>query len=228
MSVDPALEGTPMTDGRVDIVSLIRSRFNIAPGRLPDTPEITEFLRKTTGINFPRGHNVSIPSLLVGVNSQLGSDFVAFGMLPISIGKFCEFGPQTMIFTSTHETRFATVSVLVQRSVGANNPIAISKPVTVGNNVWMGARVTILPGVTIADGAVVGAGSVVTQDVPAFSVVMGNPARVHRLRFAPEIVRDLLEIAWWNWPSDKIVKNKKLFDTDLTTFTGSVHELLED
>ncbi len=51
-------------------------------------------------------------------------------------------------------------------------------PISIGNNVWIGMRAIILKGVTIGDGAVVAAGAVVTRDVPAGSVVAGNPARV--------------------------------------------------
>ena len=53
-----------------------------------------------------------------------------------------------------------------------------SKPIVIGKNVFIGARSIILKGVTIGDGAVVGAGSVVTKDVPANTIVAGNPARV--------------------------------------------------
>lgn len=42
----------------------------------------------------------------------------------------------------------------------------------------IGGGATILPGVTIGQGAIVGAGSVVTKDVPAFAIVLGNPARI--------------------------------------------------
>lgn len=49
---------------------------------------------------------------------------------------------------------------------------------TIGNNVWIGGSAVILPGVTIGDNAVIGAGSVVSRDVPAGTVVVGNPARV--------------------------------------------------
>lgn len=51
------------------------------------------------------------------------------------------------------------------------------KAVRIGNKAWIGSNSTILPGVTIGEGAIVGAGSVVTRDVPANTVVAGNPAR---------------------------------------------------
>ena len=55
-----------------------------------------------------------------------------------------------------------------------------SKPIKIGNNVFIGARSIIMKGVTIGDGAVVGAGSVVTKDVPANTIVAGNPAKIIR------------------------------------------------
>jgi acetyltransferase-like isoleucine patch superfamily enzyme len=55
-----------------------------------------------------------------------------------------------------------------------------SSPVRVCKGAWIGARVIILKGVTIGVGAVVGAGSVVTRDVPAQTLVAGNPARIIR------------------------------------------------
>ena len=49
--------------------------------------------------------------------------------------------------------------------------------VRIGNKAWIGFNAIILKGVSIGEGAIVGAGSVVTRDVPAFTVVAGNPAR---------------------------------------------------
>jgi hypothetical protein len=52
---------------------------------------------------------------------------------------------------------------------------------------------------------------VVTGDVPPYAIVAGNPARVLRMRFEPEIVERLLRIAWWEWPEDRIVANGEWF-----------------
>jgi acetyltransferase-like isoleucine patch superfamily enzyme len=54
------------------------------------------------------------------------------------------------------------------------------RPVRIGRNVWIGFDACVLPGVSIGEGAVVGARSVVVEDVPPFTVVAGNPARVVR------------------------------------------------
>ena len=53
-----------------------------------------------------------------------------------------------------------------------------TKPIIIEDHVWIGTRVTVLSGVTIGKGAVVAAGSVVTKNVPAGSLVAGNPAKV--------------------------------------------------
>ncbi|EGR4133679.1 CatB-related O-acetyltransferase, partial [Vibrio cholerae] len=55
----------------------------------------------------------------------------------------------------------------------------------IGNDVWLGYESTIMPGITIGDGAIVASKSVVTQDVPPYSIVGGNPAKVLKHRFEP-------------------------------------------
>lgn len=50
------------------------------------------------------------------------------------------------------------------------------KPVHLERNCWLGANVTILPGITVGENSIVGASAVVTKDVPANTVVVGNPA----------------------------------------------------
>ena len=53
-----------------------------------------------------------------------------------------------------------------------------SAPVKICNKVWIGFNAIILKGVTIGEGAIVAAGAVVTKDVPAWTVVAGNPATI--------------------------------------------------
>jgi acetyltransferase-like isoleucine patch superfamily enzyme len=57
---------------------------------------------------------------------------------------------------------------------------APARPVRIGRNVWIGFDACVLPGVTVGEGSVVGARSVVAADVPPYTVVAGNPARVIR------------------------------------------------
>ncbi len=77
----------------------------------------------------------------------------------------------------------------------------------IGNDVWIGMEAIVMQGVTIGDGAIVAAKSVVTHDVPPYAVVAGNPARIVKSRFDEKTVARLLDIAWWNWPADRIGRN---------------------
>lgn len=76
--------------------------------------------------------------------------------------------------------------------------------VQIGNDVWIGSDATILSGVTIGDGAVIGAHAVVARDVPPYAIVGGNPGTARALRFGPEIMALLLELAWWDLPDEAI------------------------
>jgi serine O-acetyltransferase len=58
----------------------------------------------------------------------------------------------------------------------------------IGNDVWIGPHAIIIGGVRVGDGAIVGAGSVVTKDVPARSVVAGNPAQVVKTEVLPDVM----------------------------------------
>lgn len=78
-------------------------------------------------------------------------------------------------------------------------------PITIGHDVWIGSGAMILSGVTIGHGAVIAARSVVTKDVRPYAIVGGNPAREIRRRFDDATVEQLLEIAWWDWPRERVV-----------------------
>lgn len=89
----------------------------------------------------------------------------------------------------------------------------------VGNDVWFGGNVTVLPGVRIGHGAIVSTGSVVTKDVPDYAVVGGNPAAHLKDRFTADEVRELLAIAWWDWPIGAVTEHLRVIAS------GTVGEL---
>ena len=76
--------------------------------------------------------------------------------------------------------------------------------VVIGHDVWIGYEALILGKGRIGNGAVVAARSVVTRNVAPYSIVAGNPARHVKFRFDEAAVKALEEIAWWNWPMEKI------------------------
>ena len=71
-------------------------------------------------------------------------------------------------------------SMLVNAAASQHRHLEFSQPkkITIGENVWIGFEAIILPGVTIGRGAIVGSKSVVSEDVPPYAVVVGNPARI--------------------------------------------------
>lgn len=77
----------------------------------------------------------------------------------------------------------------------------------IGHDVWIGREAMILPGTRVGHGAIIGARAVVGGEVAPYAVVAGNPARELRRRFDPATVAALLEIAWWDWPDERIERN---------------------
>lgn len=129
------------------------------------------------------------------------------------IGPFCALAAGVRIFMNgaNHDTRgFSTFPFEIFDQEWAASfdrsgvEVLFRGDTVIGPDVWIGAEALLLPGVRIGAGAMVAARSVVARDVPPYSVVAGNPARVVRSRFDPETVAALLEIAWWDWPIERI------------------------
>lgn len=71
--------------------------------------------------------------------------------------------------------------------------------IVIGHDVWIGTGAVLKPGITIGHGSVIAANSVVVKDVPPYSVVGGNPARIIKQRFDNNIINRMLDIAWWDY-----------------------------
>lgn len=116
------------------------------------------------GADFGSGRNVSI-----GDNSGIGIDCVLAG--DVSIGKDVMMGPRCYFIARNHAFQDRSRPMRLQ-GFGA------MKPIVVEDDVWIGACAIVMGGVTIGRGAIVAAGAVVTKDVPQYSIVGGNPAKV--------------------------------------------------
>jgi len=123
------------------------------------------------------------------------------------IGRYCTFGSRVSAGAFSHPTNWLSIHEFQYRNTKdiygdsiytSDMPTAPTNTnVNIGNDVWIGDNVCIKFGVTIGSGAIIGLGSVVTQNVPPYAIMGGNPARVLRYRFSDEIIRDLLELEWW-------------------------------
>lgn len=131
------------------------------------------------------------------------------------IGKFCSIasGIEFVMNGANHVMRGISTYPfnILANGWEANTPELSDLPMKgntiVGNDVWFGQKVTVLPGITIGDGAIIGANSTVTKNVPAYSIVGGNPAQSIKQRFSEEVIEKLAILKWWNQPIDWITGN---------------------
>ena len=118
-----------------------------------------------SGLTITTPCQIDLPKqLTIGRNVFINHSFTAMSIGGITLEDNVQIGPHVTIVTDNHD--FDNRYVLKCRSV------------RVCKNAWIGANVTIMPGVTVGENAVIAGGAVVTKDVPANSVVGGNPAKV--------------------------------------------------
>ncbi|AMJ64950.1 sugar O-acetyltransferase [Hymenobacter sp. PAMC 26628] len=106
-------------------------------------------------------------NIYCGSNVYFNVNCVVLDVAKVTIGSNVMFGPGVQLYAATHP-----LDAVVRRT------LELGRPVTIGDDCWIGGGAIICPGVSIGAGCVIGAGSVVTKDVPAYSLAVGNPARV--------------------------------------------------
>ncbi|KAI9678124.1 MAG: Maltose acetyltransferase [Caeruleum heppii] len=117
--------------------------------------------------NCDYGFNINI-----GAEVLIGTNCTIMDTCSVTIGARTVIGPNVNLLT-------ATMPIDPRRRKGSQGP-SLGRAIVIEEDCWIGAGVSILPGLKIGKSSTVGAGSVVTRDVPRFTVVAGNPARVHR------------------------------------------------
>jgi acetyltransferase-like isoleucine patch superfamily enzyme len=149
----------------------------------------------------------------------------------ISIGSFTSVGQNVCIVDFNHNFDRIT-SCFINHLIFNDNfktDLGIVGPVTIGEDVWIGSNVVILPGITIGRGSVIGAGSVVTKDIPSYSIVVGNPAKVVSQRFDADKIDFLEKLRWWEWDIEKIKRNKDVFELNMKVILScELHGIIRD
>lgn len=136
----------------------------------------------------------------------------------ISVGSFCSIARNVSIQEFNHNYSTLTTYAIMQNIFGEKkkNDIYSNGDIIIGNDVWIGTQCVILSGAKIGNGAIITANSVVIDTIPPYAIAGGSPARVIKFRFDNEIIAKLEQLNWWNWPIEKIKRNKHLFEGNLT------------
>jgi acetyltransferase-like isoleucine patch superfamily enzyme len=117
----------------------------------------------------------------IGDKTVIGQECTISAYQHVRIGRQCVIADRAMFIDFDHGV------VEVERPIRLQG--IYKRDVVVGSNVWIGYGACVLRGVSVGDNAIVGTNSVVTKDVPANAVVAGIPARIIRMREAPEQLR---------------------------------------
>lgn len=137
----------------------------------------------------------------------------------VTVGRYCSFAPTSYVFLRNHGVDFiALTAYLYQPKLGVvdEDRLPLAK-LDIADDVWIGHNATILSSApSIGRGAVVAAGAVVTKPVPAYAIVAGNPAKVIRYRFTPEIIEQIEASRWWELSTQELREFIK--DNPLRTF----------
>ena len=186
---------------------MIESDGNIFDGTTIFHEGSTVIHSKFEGHNFV-GNNATVAYSELGKYSYISKSSVVKNVV---IGRFtsiswcCSIGPEEHDFNRlTNSSILTSTKTFSLFSHKFYNPF--EKECSIGNDCWIGCNSTVLRGVLIPDGVVIGANSVVTHTPPPYAILVGNPARIIRLRFDERIVDELLELKWWNY-DDKVIKS---------------------
>ena len=157
----------------------------------------------------------SNPLFSIGEHTYGVPDILTFDTTTrLRIGRFCSISNKvTILLGGNHRYDWSTTFPFPAfpekwpEAAAIHGHPSSSGEVVIGNDVWICYDATILSGVNIGHGAVIGAGAVVSRDVAPYSIVGGNPAEEIKKRFDDATIAKLLQLAWWDWPEEKIRRN---------------------
>jgi len=116
-------------------------------------------------------------NLVMGDHACLGPYVDCYNVARIELGEYATVSQYAYLCGATHDYTKLTMPL-------------VSKPIRIGARAWVAADAFVAPGITVEEGAVVGARACVVRDVPAWTVVAGNPARAIKRRVLEGVAFD--------------------------------------
>lgn len=187
----------------------------------PDWRRIHPLKSRDESVVYVKPTLIGVPNIEVGEYTYFDGqnfqshvthhyDFIGDKLI---IGKFCQIGRGVEFIMNGANHQMNSISTYPfyifngwKQEPTPKEDLPYKGDTVIGNDVWIGQNVTFLPGVNVGDGCIVGANAVVASDIPPYSIVVGNPARIIRKRFDDETIELLEKLEWWNKTPNQIQK----------------------
>jgi virginiamycin A acetyltransferase len=183
------------------------------------------YIRKLVRIILLRRRGAYMHSLILRAifkkYHQIDIGLYSYGLFSVDlspgtvVGRYTSVGSGLVVIHGSHPIkRKSSHPFFFNPDCGFVNKLLIVRrsKLVIGYDVYIGLNVTILPQVTqIGDGAVIAACSVIVENVPPYAVVGGNPAKIIKYRFTPEIIEKIQASKWWEKNIEELKINEEEF-----------------
>lgn len=129
---------------------------------------------KEMGKNIEIAHNFKFiypENITIMEHTYIGPNCTIYAHAEIFISRGTIIGPNLTIYSANHNFSENATSIPYDKKLNKSE-------ICIGENVWIGGNVILLPNTKIGEGSIIGAGSVIAKEIPPFSIVVGNPAKI--------------------------------------------------